>query len=341
MLISFLLITVADGACVFIGPSSPEAGRVAHLPTLTRTPLPTLTPTAAVAASAATEIAVAAIALPLPSEPAANPAAPATATPAAVIPHEAGPAPPATVPPTATTAPVINLPTAEPTASATPSATATPLPTATATPPPSPSPTVTPTYTPTPLPDWVFSGVNRRPSPDANGVLLVGQVMNNTGASQELTDINGTFYDAQGQVINLPGDTYAYWPGYVLPHGGSMPFELAVDGVASIANFDLGVTNQPSDKTPQQNFEFLNVTPQGRKDSYCLQGELRNPGSPFQDYLLIAAILFNNQDEVIGFGEYQEFGHTQIAGDRTARFEICVDQPGQDVARYELQAWGR
>ncbi len=198
------------------------------------------------------------------------------------------------------------------------------------------------TATQTPLPeDWAFSGVRLYPDEYDDGLLLYGQVTNNTGAAQELFEITGTFFDAQGQVIAEPDSSYAYWPGYVLPAGGRMPFELVVDGIDSAAKFDLQVEAEPSGETARQDFTFSDINQWTEDDVYCLEGNLRNPGSELEEYLIIAAVLYNSQDEVVNFGDYEEFGRAGLVGDETSTFEICVSPPNQGVARYELLAWGQ
>jgi uncharacterized protein YgiM (DUF1202 family) len=185
---------------------------------------------------------------------------------------------------------------------------------------------------------WAFAGVRVYTDQDQGGLLLHGKAVNNTGAAQELLSINGIFYDGQGQVIADHDDSYAYWPGYVVPPGGSVPFELLVDGIGEPANFDLSVEAQPSDQTPRQDFNVSNVNQQTEDDVYCLAGELRNPGSDLEDYLIIAAVLYDAQDNVLNFGDYEEFGSIE---DSASNFEICIDRPNQDIARYEVVAWGR
>jgi hypothetical protein len=197
-------------------------------------------------------------------------------------------------------------------------------------------PTATPIST---SPGWAFAGVRVYTDQTQGGLLLHGKAINNTGSAQELLAINGIFYDGQGQVIADQDDSYAYWPGYVVPPGGSVPFELLVDGIGEAAKFDLSVEAEPSDESPRQDFNVSNVNQQTEDDIYCLAGELRNPGSELDDYLIIAAVLYDSQDNVLNFGDYEEFG--TIGGGDASNFEICVDRPSQDIARYEVVAWGR
>jgi hypothetical protein len=166
-------------------------------------------------------------------------------------------------------------------------------------------------------------------------------MINNTGASQELAFVTGTFYDAQGQVIAGEDRTFDYWPIInAVPPGGRVPFELTVEGIQSAANFDLSVKAEPSEETPHQDFEFSDVSQWNEEDAYCLKGTLRNLGGQLQEYLIIMAVLYDDQDNVINFSEYEEYAPEEVLGDQTSTFEICVAPPNQGVARYELRALG-
>jgi hypothetical protein len=172
------------------------------------------------------------------------------------------------------------------------------------------------------------------------GLLMYGEISNKTGVAQEITFITGTFYDAQGQVIADEGSAYGYSPVLVLPAGGQAPFELIVDGVQSAASFDLTVDAQTSSQVARQDFEFSDEYQKNDEYGYCIGGSVRNPGAPLQDDLVILAVLYDDQDRVIGFGEYYP-DYENLVGDQSEDFEVCVDAYGQTVARYELQAWGQ
>ena len=184
--------------------------------------------------------------------------------------------------------------------------------------------------------DWDFTGVRLYPNQYEDSLVLYGNVVNNTGSLQELLSITGTFYDAQGQVVAGPDSTHAYWPGYVVPAGSSLPFELFVNGTHSIARFDLIAEAEPSSENPRQDFEFAEVGQGNDQGAYCLKGELRVRGDKPEDYLIIAAVLYDGQGNVVNFGDYSEFG----VDDDEVDFEICINPPNQEVARYELRAWG-
>lgn len=204
------------------------------------------------------------------------------------------------------------------------------------------TPTSTPTPTETPLPEgWFFRGVRLYPNEDEDGLLLYGNAFNHTSTAQELISISGIFYNVQDQVIAGADQTFAYWPGYVIPPGGSMPFEMIVDSIREAARFDLTAEASPSSNLPRQDFNVAELKQWQEDDSYCLQGQLRNPGGELEDYLIIAAILYDSQDQVVNFGNYELFTCHDLVGDESSTFKICVDPPNQEVARYEVVAWGR
>jgi len=197
-----------------------------------------------------------------------------------------------------------------------------------------------PTVTPTPQ-AWVFSGVQIYPNPYDDGLLLYGNLVNNTSTAQKLTSVLGTFYDTQNQVIAGPESSGSYWPAYVVAPGAGMPFEVNVDAIDSAADFDLNVAAEPSDEIPRQDFEFLDLNQWSEEDSYCVGGELRNPGGELQDYLVIALVLYDSQENIISFSYYEELAPDWVNDDDTLEFELCADMLGQGVARHAMQAWGR
>lgn len=77
------------------------------------------------------------------------------------------------------------------------------------------------------------------------------------------------------------------------------------------------------------------------RGSYCVEGELRKPGAGLRDYLTIAAILYDAQRQVINFDSYDEFFPEDVVGDQTLGVQVCIDPLGQQVARYEVRAWGQ
>lgn len=365
------------GLVSHIRPASERQVSISRLPTFTRTPLPPLT--VATAASLAetvslgtqpTELMVipsavtpaqvsTAFETPTPSPPTAAPAEVSKSVPTDIQLSDANGKPvspsPSSSPesqlsaaiPTATEAIVVAVftPTESPTPKHTPAATATepPLatntPTATAT---EPLPTSTPTASPTataPPEGWLFSGVRLSTQEYEGDMLLYGDVINNTGSTQELAYITGAFYDDQGQVINDEG-MFDYWPIEVVPPGGRVPFELTVIGIESIANFDLRVEAMPIGDMPHQEFELLEVSQIDEEDRYCVTGKIRNLGEALNDYLAIIAVLYDAQDNVINFSDYYNYSPKNLVGDQMQDFEICADPLHQEVARHELRPLG-
>lgn len=172
-------------------------------------------------------------------------------------------------------------------------------------------------------------------------MLLYGNMINDTGASQELEAVTGSFYDAEGRLIADEGSTYDYWPINVVPPGGSVPFELTVFDVQNAANFNLAVEAIPSGENTRQDFEFLNVNQRNEDGDYCLGGELRNSGDELAEYLVIVAILYDGQGNVINFDYYDEYNPQGVKDDATSSFDICVSPLDQGVANHELRAWGQ
>jgi hypothetical protein len=188
---------------------------------------------------------------------------------------------------------------------------------------------------------WSFLGLKSAYDPDWESVSIRGEAINGTGASQRLSDITGTFYDAAGGVIAGEDDTDSYWPMYVAPAGGRVPFEITLYDIREVADFDLQVIAQASDETARQDFEFQELDASNDGSDYCVAGKLRNPGDKLGDYLVIAAVLYDDQDDVINFDSGTWRHPQQIVGDQLLDFEVCVDPLGQDVARYEMRAWGQ
>jgi hypothetical protein len=209
------------------------------------------------------------------------------------------------------------------------------------------SPSTTVRTTPTtassvvaPSGDWSFLGVKSAYNPDWESLFIRGEVINGTGASQRLTNITGAFYDAAGQVIAGGDDTDSYWPIYLVPAGGRVPFEMTLYDSREVADFDLQVITQATDQAVRQDFEFLELETSSDGSDYCVVGKLRNPGGRLEGYLVIAAVLYDDQDDVINFDSGTWYPQ-QVVGDETLDFEVCVDWLGQQVTRYEVRAWGQ
>jgi len=200
---------------------------------------------------------------------------------------------------------------------------------------------ITPTTPPAASGGWSF--VNMQMVSDAGGdsVIFYGDMVNNTGASQQIVYITGSFQDNQGGSFAGTDYTYDYWPIEIVPRGSKVPFALNVYDISNIAHYSLSVTSRPSGETPRQDFEFLNPSTYDDEGYYCVNGQVRNAGGSLGGYLVVVAVLFNAQNQVIGFDSYDEAYPEEVGGDQTADFEICVDAYDQSVARYELRAWGQ
>lgn len=352
-----ILLVLATLACGFIETSSRSTTGdiiLTRLPTLTRTPLPTLTPTSSSKSVAVVLAAESFESAPtLASQPENAPTASnVSATSSASLLADTSTAPDkavgnydtgianeidsSTLLDTPTT-----VPTDTPTSTPTVTPTETPVPSSTSTEPPLPTSTPTPTATPTPLPkDWLFNGVHIYPDPNKGRLLLYGNLVNNTELPQELISIVGTFLDEQDQVIATTSLADAYWPGFVVSPGGSMPFEVTVKGIESAANYTLSVEAQPSGDVPREDFEFSNLKQAQDGDDYCVEGEFKNSGDGLRDYLVLTAVLFNGQDNVVNFGHYSVYYPEGVEADPDFEFDLCADSLDQQVTRFELLAWG-
>ncbi len=348
MIITILLLTTV--ACVLI--EAPTANKhIARLPTLTVTSLPMITPTPnsanpAPAETSTTESANATplplpantgdeateannVATPLPAATNSVADTPATSTPAVdsaqITPPTA--TPPPTPLPTETS---VTPPTLTPTPSSIPSSS--PVPTSTEV-----AATSTPTTQPVSgSPGWALTHIQLYP--DQNGKLrLYGDMTNETDIVQELIFINGTFYDAQGQVIAAPDQTSSYWPVDAVPAGGQLPFTLTIDNIQDAATYNIEVESQATDYLLHQDFEFSEVTQWQQDSNYCVSGKFRNQGATLQYYAALFMVLYNDQDQVINFADYYS---EESLNDQALDFEICGEPANQTVSRYELRAWG-
>jgi hypothetical protein len=201
--------------------------------------------------------------------------------------------------------------------------------------------TITPIAAPTPdSAGWSFAGVEVYRDEFEAGLALYGDVINETGSTQELNVITATFYDEQGQVIADASSAVDYWPIDVIPAGARLPFGILAPDVESTTNFELNVEAQPGAQMPHQNFQVLSLDQQQAEFGYCLTGQIQNMGNPLQEYLVVMAVLYDSQDRVIKFGEYYAPDPSVILGDQLEPFEICVDPVSRQVARHELRVWG-
>lgn len=327
LILSLALLTLA---CGFLDSKvRPADGplRIARLPTLT--PTPAMQP---VSQTPIEEIPAAPISAESTTPmPAVTPTAPAleNAEPAAVA--EVQPVQPA---PVVSAAPVEETSPAEPTA-AVPAA-------------PSPTPDAVPVQNnepvnnvlpPQPGSALAFANVRLVSDPVAGGVLLYGDVINQSDSPQELQRVTATFVDAQGQVIAGEDNTTDYAPIQIIPTRGQVPFELSVQDIQAAADFDLRAEAQPSSSTPRQDFELTTTSQVSDEFGLCFEGTVRNPGANLAEYAVVAVVLYDAQNNVISFGDtYLE--PEALASGQTAAFELCADSFSQPISSYKLQAWG-
>lgn len=171
--------------------------------------------------------------------------------------------------------------------------------------------------------------------------MLSGHLVNNTTSVQEIEEVKGTFYDAQGQVIAADDLVYGYWPVDLVLPGGGVPFELIIEGISETASYDLGVEAEPSAEELLQNFEFKDLNQRNENGSYCLAGTLETSGDEPEDYLIISAALYDDQGRVVGFSDNQDIFPEDIADGQSVGFEICLPTPVEPIARYDVLAWGQ
>jgi len=354
MLAVAVLLAAASLACSLTGSGSDKISMRTTLPTLTRTPLPTLTPT--VGASGVAAVVHTTTPSPTGLAPTAGagqsvvaPTASLTSSPpapagvnntggqvAAVSDNGAtSPANPATGA-TDQPAPVQQQPNNNP---------PTPALTATATPPPAPvnsgaTPAVSlpaPAATPEPSNGWLFSSI--RLAQERGELVLYGNVINKTGAIQELAAIRGSFFNTEGQPV-ANGQSTDDWPLEIVLKGEQVPFKVTAPGIQNAADFELEVDSTPSQKTLGRGFEFSKLRRSIERDNYCMSGQLRNTSGASHANSVVVLVLYDAQDNVINFSNSDASSLGPLASKTTTDFEVCAGTFGQDVARHDLQAWG-
>ncbi len=258
------------------------------------------------------------------SEVAANEAVANEAAANEAVANEAAPAPTQTI--EAPIMPPLTETPIPPTLTPVP-ATATPLPAATA----------------TPMPDWSFAAIRTYYSNSSQNLSIYGDVINNTGTSQKVALITVNFYDEQSQLIAATSDKKRvdYWPSELIPAGERLPFSLKVLNIEFVADFELSVEAQPIEQMVHQDLEFSDVSEGKEFGQYCLQGRLRNVGSPLQK-VVIMGVLYNDQDQMLQFGEHKQSVSGIDLAAQPLEFEICFNLNNPNlIARHELRAWGQ
>jgi hypothetical protein len=190
---------------------------------------------------------------------------------------------------------------------------------------------------------WSFINISiiEDPDPDTTQLLLFGEMVNNTGQAREISAVTGTFYDAGGAEIAGDADVLDFWPVVVVPAGERATFELEVADISSAASYTLTVDALPSAEPPRQNFDFADTAQSTESDAYCVSGKVSNPADVLQDYLIIVATLYDVDSKVVNYASDSQLNVSWLTGSRTLTFKLCAPPPNQNVARYELRAWGR
>lgn len=326
LILSLALTTLACGFLDSTARPADSQLRIARLPTLT--PTPAVQP---VRQTPIEEIPAASIsaesAAPMPS-----------VTPTAAPLENTEPAAVAEVQPVQP-APVVSAPPVEETSSTKPTA----VPAA-----PSPTPNALPVQNSEPVNNVLpsqpgsalaFANVRLVNDPVEGGVLLYGDVINQSDSPQELQRVTGTFINAQGQVIAGEDSTIDYAPVQIIPTQGQVPFELSVQDIQAAADFDLRAEAQPSSSAPRQDFELTTTSQVSDEFGLCFEGTVRNPGANLAEYAVVAVVLYDAQNNVISFGDtYLE--PAALSSGQTATFELCADSFSQPISSYKLKAWG-
>jgi hypothetical protein len=108
-----------------------------------------------------------------------------------------------------------------------------------------------------------------------------------------------------------------------------------------VASFELKIMAQASGQKPRQDFEFADLEASGDARDYCVAGRLQNQGRGLEKLLVIVAVLYDAAGNVINFDSYREPSPQAVLGEGALDFEVCVDPLGQEVADYDVRAWGQ
>lgn len=103
----------------------------------------------------------------------------------------------------------------------------------------------------------------------------------------------------------------------------------------------MNVAYQPSRAIRRRDFEFSDLDSTNEEGDYCVGGRLRNPGNQLPSYLVMVSVLYDDQGDIINFDSCEAPAPEEVVGDAMFDFEVCVDTLTQNVARYELRAWGQ
>jgi hypothetical protein len=186
---------------------------------------------------------------------------------------------------------------------------------------------------------WSFRGVQTWL--EKGNAVVFGELINNTGTPQQGVDISGVFYDRADQVIRDEIETLSHVPVDIVPVGAHIPFELVIESNEPIYRLDLVARSIPASEPPRQDFQFSNVNlSTNDPNMYCLEGQVQNPGANLVDSLVIMIVGYNDQGNVVNFGEYSPVAPEGVVGEQRSPFRMCLDPLEQQITRHELRAVG-
>lgn len=169
--------------------------------------------------------------------------------------------------------------------------------------------------------------------------VVMGVLINNTGSPQTAIELTGTFYDAQGKVIQDQIDTSSYVPVEIIPVEAHIPFELDAISPQPVSRVDVQVKSSPATDSPRQDFQITGLKQWTDTDGmYCLSGQVENPGDPVQGYLAVYATLYDNMGHLVSFSDYAP--SIDDPSGQGADFEMCLDPLGHTITRHEVKALG-
>lgn len=239
------------------------------------------------------------------------------------------PAPTPTLAPTLTGTP--------PNETATAAATATTTAAMTATPTPTPSPAATATAPP----GWSTRAVTFAPDPDQAGSwLVIGELFNNTGAAQTITNLAGQLLDGQNQVA--ANASTSYLPVEWVLAGEAVPFELTVNAMPANPQLRIQVDASPAADLTRPDFTWTNLTAYTSGPQQCVRAQGQNPGEPLNESLVVTFALYDGQDRLIGFADTTPPVVFPFASGAAVTVDVCATPLGAAVInRQVLRAWGR
>lgn len=325
VLMFLLLTTLVSG---YLGLR--EARRVSQI--AMRTPWPTFTPDVMASSPAVAQAEADAQAGPPDTAPALVVPTATSQAPAQV--PVLAPAVATPLPPTFTPAAVVPPGSDQPAALAA-SLPATPTPAA-ANPPPPPPPPPAADSGPAVEAGWTFAGTRVETQPARKLMLVFGELVNNTGANQKVSQVKASFFDGQGNLLMADKGATGLWPTRVIAAGERVPFALTIRGVVEAASFELAVDAQTVDNSPRQDFEFLGINERSAGSQFCLTGGLHNPQAETARSVVVAAILYDAQGNLLRFGTDVV---AVVEAGQSANFAVCLNSLPENPTRYEVRAW--